>query len=104
MQLIKLTCCNCNAPLEIDLDRLMTYCPYCGQKLMIDSEQLAWILAEKEKTKRIAEQEAHQTLRRQLEYQEKESERKNQLRIIVFALSLMFVFFLITMLPLFFFK
>lgn len=55
MKLIKLNCNNCNAPLEFDVDKLQAYCPYCGQKLLIDLEVMGRILAEKEQTKRSKE-------------------------------------------------
>ena len=92
MQLIKMKCNNCNAQLEVDLDNLQFYCPYCKQKLMMDFEMLAWVLAEKEKTKRVIEheqnktrrsieREEHITLRKKMEYdynaREKASERKS---------------------------
>lgn len=52
MRLIQMKCSNCGAPLDINLDHLQAYCPYCGQKLLIDIDKLNEIIAEKEKTKR----------------------------------------------------
>ena len=53
MNLIKLKCASCNAPLEVDLDNLQVYCPYCGQKLMIDVQQMKDLLIEREKTRQM---------------------------------------------------
>lgn len=55
MKLIKLKCNNCNAPLEVDIDNLIAYCPYCRQKLLFDLDQMERVLAEKEQTKRAKE-------------------------------------------------
>ena len=54
MKLVEMKCNNCNASLNIDLDNLQAFCPFCGQKLMIDFDQLASLLKEKEKTKQEA--------------------------------------------------
>lgn len=48
-KLIKLKCDNCNAVLDVDINKMIAYCPYCGQKLLIDNNTL---FKEKEKTKR----------------------------------------------------
>ena len=46
-------CPNCNAGLEIDIEHLQAYCPYCGTKLSFDFDKLNEIMLEKEKTKQI---------------------------------------------------
>jgi DNA-directed RNA polymerase subunit RPC12/RpoP len=51
MNIIKMKCSHCGANLELDLDNLMAYCPYCGEKLLIDVGQLKDVLVEREKTK-----------------------------------------------------
>lgn len=63
-------CENCGATLDLDLDNLLAYCPYCGNKLLIDVSQLGQILTEREKTKR-EEQRTKQAQERteQLRYQ-----------------------------------
>ncbi|SDZ78936.1 hypothetical protein SAMN05216349_10157 [Oribacterium sp. KHPX15] len=63
MQIVKMTCNNCGAHLNVDLDNLSAYCPFCGQKILIDFDTLGMVLAEREKTKRVYEQEAQQTKR-----------------------------------------
>lgn len=52
MKLIKMECPNCHAGLEIDIEHMQAYCPYCGTKLLFDLDQINHIIAEKEKTKR----------------------------------------------------
>ena len=40
MKLIKLTCANCGAELELDADRKQAFCTYCGAKQLIDDESI----------------------------------------------------------------
>lgn len=68
MRLIKMDCDNCGAQLEIDLDHIQLFCPYCGQKLLMDGSNLSKIITEKEKTKRTITQEEHHTRRTQMAY------------------------------------
>lgn len=49
----ELTCFKCGGSLNLDLDNMQSFCPYCGEKLMIETNQLSKILSEKEKTKRL---------------------------------------------------
>lgn len=63
MQLVPLKCNSCESQLQIDLDNLQAYCPYCGQKLMIDFSQLGMVLREREKTKQTALREEQATRR-----------------------------------------
>ena len=76
MNLIKLSCQNCNGQIDVDVDNMMAYCPYCGQKLMFDLDQMDLVLAEKEKTKR--EQERTKQLQIKQEYSEKKEIRDNK--------------------------
>jgi len=50
--LIKLKCEQCGAPLELDIDNLIAFCPHCGSKSLIDSVDLQKVMIEKEQTKR----------------------------------------------------
>lgn len=63
MKIISITCPNCNGKLDFDLDDTKIYCPYCGQKLMIDYEAMDKLYIEKENTK----QEQEKTKRVQIE-------------------------------------
>lgn len=58
--MINLTCSNCGASLEIDLDNIQVFCPHCGHKLMIPIDHLSDLLIEKEKTKRDQLQMEHE--------------------------------------------
>lgn len=51
IRMVNLTCTNCGASLDLDIDSLQLYCPFCGNRLMIDVEQMKDILLEKERTK-----------------------------------------------------
>ena len=53
MKLIRMECPNCKASLDINIEKLQAFCPYCGTKLLFDFEQINQILIEKEKTKRF---------------------------------------------------
>ena len=98
MRLIKMRCQNCDGMLDVDLDNLQVYCPYCGQKLMMDFEQLAQVLAEKEKTKRAFDKEEHITKRAQMAYDHEERKddkawnKKIIEMLIIFGLMIAVVF------------
>lgn len=66
---IEMSCQNCGASLQIDLDRIQAYCPYCGNRLTIDIANLDTIIAEREKTKR--KQLKYEQERYELELEEK---------------------------------
>ena len=38
MKIVNLTCPGCGARLEVDMDRKMTFCSYCGAALPVDDE------------------------------------------------------------------
>ena len=46
-------CTSCDSNIKIDLDNLISYCPYCGSTLMLDVETIQELLIEKERTKQI---------------------------------------------------
>lgn len=49
----KMNCPACGAGLELDIDNLISFCPYCGGKLLVDPVAFKDVLVEKERTKRI---------------------------------------------------
>ena len=53
MSYVVLECPKCHAGLEIDREKIIAYCPYCGTKLSFDADQMTSLLREKEKTKRV---------------------------------------------------
>lgn len=55
MNVIQIKCQNCNAPVDLDLDQLIGFCPYCGTKLLLEVDELSQLLIEKERTKRAQE-------------------------------------------------
>ena len=94
MKLIKLSCQNCNAQLDIDLDNQLVFCPFCGQKLLIDLNHPEIVFAEKEKTKReqeITKRELEKTKQVQLdnEYKERKARRVN--RALFFGIGFLFL-------------
>ena len=40
MRLIKMTCPNCGAELELDAERTQAFCTYCGNKLYIEDDSI----------------------------------------------------------------
>lgn len=91
INIIHLKCQNCDANLELDMDHLIAFCPYCGQRLLIDIDNLSEILLEKEKTKREEikyntekdinyNHEMEETRRKEIEY-DKEAEKTKQQQI-----------------------
>ena len=47
-------CASCGGNVQLDLDDLISYCPYCGTALMVDMSFLNEVLLEKERTKQMA--------------------------------------------------
>ena len=85
MRFIKMNCQNCNGQLDFDLDKMQTYCPYCGQKLLFDVSQLEVVLKEREKTKREQEKtkrEEEKTKQILLEHEYKEREEKRAIKVV----------------------
>lgn len=100
MRLVQTTCNKCGAQLDIDLDHLVAFCPYCGVRSLMDFEKIDRVLTEKEKTKRAIEHDVQETKRTQMAYEyefkkddssrkqkDKESKRSN-LRSITILLIL----------------
>ncbi len=106
MNLIKLNCQNCDGKLDIDIDNMIAYCPYCGQKLLFDVEQMNTVFAEREKTKRAQEKtkrEQEKTKRIELENDYKERKEKRDTKTafigliggaVFFAILIGFCFFM----------
>lgn len=78
MRLVESTCGNCGAQLNIDLDHLQAYCPFCGKKLLMDFDKLDRVLTEKEKTKRTVEQETQQTKRTLIAYEHESMQQAHE--------------------------
>lgn len=86
MNLIKLNCNSCNAPLELDLDNMQAYCPYCGNKLMFDVDQIGLIYAEREKTKRVEIVENEKTKRKLSEFEHDTKSKRFKGSLLAFIL------------------
>ena len=48
-----MNCPACGAGLELDIDNLISFCPYCGGKLLVDPVAFRDVLVERERTRRI---------------------------------------------------
>ena len=83
-RLIHMKCQNCGANLELDLDKLIAFCPFCGAKLMIDVEQLSSVLVEKEKTKQIGMEYDHDLETKRMEIEERKRNQKEADRAVLF--------------------
>ena len=51
MKVVKIECPNCGASLEMNIDKLMMYCPYCRTELPLDVD-VEQVVSEREETKR----------------------------------------------------
>lgn len=80
MALKSYQCSNCGANLKIDTFNLTAQCDYCGQKLTFDTEEIAEIFEEREKTKRMKAAEEEQTKRRLKEEEELTKRHEAQLK------------------------
>ena len=58
--LLEMTCGKCGASISLDIDNLIAYCPYCGNKLMVDPIAFRDLLVEREKTKRLEMEFTHE--------------------------------------------
>ena len=58
--LLDMNCGRCGAAITLDIDNLIGFCPYCGNKLLVDPIAFKDVLAEREKTKRCAMKYAHE--------------------------------------------
>lgn len=57
--------------MELNVDHLIAFCPYCGHKVLIDVERFGVLLSQKEETKREAE-----ITRREIEKTEREKHQQ----------------------------
>lgn len=69
MDILNVKCSGCGASVEVDLDNLKAFCPYCGNKLQMNIEDLSSVLIKKEETKQKKEE---------LEYQERKEIRNEK--------------------------
>ena len=96
--MVKLECSKCGSPLEIDPDNPIAFCPYCGQKVLFDYEQVTQIFIEKEKTKQKefeTNKEKEKTKQKELETNVKTNDDRNALIVISMLLGfalLLFIF------------
>lgn len=80
-KMVRLKCQNCGSSLDLDMDNLMAYCPYCGQKLLFDVDQIGNILLEKEKTKqKVIDRDIES---KRIENEQKRNEDKSENMIII---------------------
>ena len=88
MRLTQMKCQNCNQNLDIDLDHLTSFCPYCGTKLMFDMEKLNEVLVAKEQTKQKELEYEHEINMKKIESEEADKEeKKNNKNTIIIAIA-----------------
>lgn len=80
MRLVQTTCNKCGAQLDIDLDHLQAYCPYCGVKLLMDFDKVDIVLTEKERTRRKIEHEEQETKRTQMAYEHENAKQEREVK------------------------
>lgn len=47
MRMIKMVCASCQQTIDLDVDHMMSFCPYCGKKLMFDADDMSRIMNRK---------------------------------------------------------
>ena len=47
MRMIKMVCVSCQQAIDLDVDHMMSFCPYCGKKLMFDADDMSRIMNRK---------------------------------------------------------
>lgn len=80
MRLVEMTCNSCNAQLELDLDKMQAFCPYCGKKLTVDVDKLSDVLIEKEKTNRDKVKREYDIQEKKLDFEQKQELGKKNAR------------------------
>lgn len=78
MEKVELKCNACNAPLDLDLNKLSMYCPYCGNKLMFYADDINKLLLEREKTKQA--EYSYQKIKSEYDY--KTAKETNEMQFI----------------------
>ena len=93
---MNLNCQNCNGTIDIDIDDMQAYCPYCGKKLLFDVDQMKRILEGSERI--IRAQERTKRAKLELEYREKKEKRENSTAFRIMIGSVISVFLCILIL------
>lgn len=92
MKTIIMECPGCKANLEIDKERMIAFCPYCGKKIIYDIDGLSYIITEQEKTKQITINNKYELEKIKTEHEEKRKDDLHDNITIVIALGLMIIF------------
>lgn len=92
MKTIIMECPGCKANLEIDKERMIAFCPYCGKKIIYDIDGLSYIITEQEKTKQITINNKYELEKIKTEHEEKRKDDLHDNITIIIALGLMIVF------------
>ncbi len=87
-------CNKCGAAIEINYDKLIGYCPYCGNQLHFDLNQVEEILKAREYTKQVELHESGQTQRAKFSY-EKEKSAVHASKIIMLVILCVWIFSLV---------
>lgn len=92
--LIETECFHCGASLNVDLDNLVSTCPYCDQKVLINPDAYKDIIAEHEATKREEMRIAHEKEQLRARKEAKEQSRKTKLTLGVVGAIFLFLGFI----------
>ena len=96
MKLIKLTCANCGAELELDADRKQAFCTYCGAKQLIDDESIRIIDEARLKEAEVRLKELEYEHEREIREETIRREQKKSFQISIAAfLVILFITFMI---------
>lgn len=94
MKIMKLSCENCkgNTDLKVENGQKFIFCPYCGQKYMVNDGKIYMEINRTERKideARIKEAEVREKIKlKELEMKERENERKRKGRKIAFTIAL----------------
>lgn len=81
-------CPGCKANLEIDYENLISFCPYCGKKLIYNPNGISYILTEREKTKRADIINNYKLEKIKLEHEEKRKDELHDFIMLLLPMSL----------------
>ena len=84
-------CDNCGASIEVNYEKLIGFCPFCGTQLHFDINQVEDILKERERTRQVELRETGLTKRAQYE-NEKENKAIDAKRIVTLSILCVWIF------------
>ena len=92
---VTMECPGCKANLEIDIENMIGFCPYCGKKIIYNPEGMSYVLTEREKTKRTNINNDYKLEKIKIEHKEKRKDALHDMLVTLLPFFLMIIIYLI---------